>query len=218
MRVLPKSSPPFFFFFFNPGNIDAIRGTQIHCPGNYLLFHIIIVYIKTPIKPAHKEIDTTHAATSIQVSKPGSRASLWIFILPHRKSDVPIPPSHTQTMVNVHHTLPLYTQEPKLLLTLPNFQMIGLLVNPSLNTRTVWTTLSFDVIIFVLTSYTLGNIFEYKYIWRDRNTNFSKMRGRYDRARCLDNFNHKKVIIRGWAPVSDCIPAFAYCRLWLQTW
>ncbi len=54
---------------------------------------------------------------------------------------------------------------------------------------------------------------EYKYIWRDRNTSFSKIRGGYDRARCSDNFNHKKVIIHKyrWAPVSDCIPAFAYC-------
>ncbi len=52
--------------------------------------------------------------------------------------------------------------------------------------------------------------FEYKYIWRDTNTSFSKMRGRYDRARWPDNFNHKKVIIRGWAAVSDCTLAFAY--------
>ncbi len=62
--------------------------------------------------------------------------------------------------------------------------------------------------------------FEYKYIWKDRNTSFSKMRGRYNRALCSDNFNHKKVIIHGyrWAPVSDCIPTFAYCCLWLQTY
>ncbi len=40
--------------------------------------------------------------------------------------------------------------------------------------------------------------FEYKYIWRNRNTSFSKMRGKYDRVRCSDNFNHKKVIIRGF--------------------
>ncbi len=59
--------------------------------------------------------------------------------------------------------------------------------------------------------------FEYKYIWRDRNTSFSKICSRYDRARCSDNLIHKKVIIRGWAPVSDCIPAFAYRRSWLQT-
>ncbi len=37
--------------------------------------------------------------------------------------------------------------------------------------------------------------FEYKCIWWDRNTSFSKMHGRYDRAHCSDNFNHKKVII-----------------------
>ncbi len=63
--------------------------------------------------------------------------------------------------------------------------------------------------------------FEYKYIWRDRNTSFSMMGGRYDRARCSDNFNHKKaIIVQGyrWAPVSDCIPAFTYCCLWLQIW
>ncbi len=49
--------------------------------------------------------------------------------------------------------------------------------------------------------------FEYKYMWRDRNISFSKMRGRYDRACCLDNLNHKKVIIHGyrWAFVSDRI-------------
>ncbi len=41
-----------------------------------------------------------------------------------------------------------------------------------------------------------GECFEYKYIWRDRNTSFSKMRGRYDRACCSDNFNRKKVIIQ----------------------
>ncbi len=40
--------------------------------------------------------------------------------------------------------------------------------------------------------------FEYKYIWRDRNTSFLKVCGRYDRARCSDNFNHKKVINRGY--------------------
>ncbi len=40
--------------------------------------------------------------------------------------------------------------------------------------------------------------FEYKYIWRDRNTSFSKMHGRYDRAPCSDNLNHKKVIIHGY--------------------
>ncbi len=39
--------------------------------------------------------------------------------------------------------------------------------------------------------------FKYKYIWTDRNTSFSKMHGRYDRARCSDNLNHKKVIIHG---------------------
>ncbi len=62
--------------------------------------------------------------------------------------------------------------------------------------------------------------FEYKYIWRDRNTSFSKMRSRYDKAHCSDNFNHKKVILHRyrWAPVSDCRFAFAYCCLWLQTW
>ncbi len=36
--------------------------------------------------------------------------------------------------------------------------------------------------------------FEYKYIWRYRSASFSKMRGRYDRARYSNNFNHKKVI------------------------
>ncbi len=42
-------------------------------------------------------------------------------------------------------------------------------------------------------------IFEYKYIiWRDRNTSFLKMCGRYDRARSLDNFNHQKVIMCGY--------------------
>ncbi len=58
--------------------------------------------------------------------------------------------------------------------------------------------------------------FEYKYIWRGRNTSFSKMGGRHDRARGSDNLNHKKVIIHGyrWAPVSDCIPAFTYCCFW----
>ncbi len=71
----------------------------------------------------------------------------------------------------------------------------------------------------VLCHATLPSIFEYKYIWRSRNTSFSKIGGRYDRARCSDNCNHKKVIIRGyryefswlvqWTPVSDCIPASA---------
>ncbi len=62
--------------------------------------------------------------------------------------------------------------------------------------------------------------FEYKYIWRDWNTSFSKMCGRYDKACCSDNFNRKKVIIHGyrWALVSDCIPAFVYYYLWLQAW
>ncbi len=60
--------------------------------------------------------------------------------------------------------------------------------------------------------------FEYKYIWRDRNISFLKMCGRYDRACCSDNFNRKKIIIRGWELVSYCIPAFAYHCLWLQTW
>ncbi len=34
------------------------------------------------------------------------------------------------------------------------------------------------------------------------------MRGRYDRVRCLDNFNHKKVIIRRYqyefSPIAAC--------------
>ncbi len=52
-------------------------------------------------------------------------------------------------------------------------------------------------------------LFEYKYIWRDGNTSFSKMRGRYDRVRCLDNFNHKKVILRWYwsylhSPIAAC--------------
>ncbi len=51
-------------------------------------------------------------------------------------------------------------------------------------------------------------------IWRDRNTSFSTMCGRYDRARCSDNFNHKKVKLytdgRPWAiaylllPIAAC--------------
>ncbi len=65
--------------------------------------------------------------------------------------------------------------------------------------------LSFDMSVF---DFFQHFFFEYKYTWRDRNTSFSKMRGKYDRARCSDNLNHKKVIIHGyrWAPVSDCIP------------
>ncbi len=35
---------------------------------------------------------------------------------------------------------------------------------------------------------------EYKYVRKDRNTSFLKMRGTYDRARRLENFDHKKVI------------------------
>ncbi len=38
----------------------------------------------------------------------------------------------------------------------------------------------------------------FKYMWRDINTSFLKMCGRYDRVSCSDNFNHKKVIIRGY--------------------
>ncbi len=37
-------------------------------------------------------------------------------------------------------------------------------------------------------------IFEYKYIWRDRNISISKIR----REHCSDNFNDKRVIIRGY--------------------
>ncbi len=58
-------------------------------------------------------------------------------------------------------------------------------------------------------------------LWRDRNTSFSKMRGRYDRVRCMDNFNHKKVIIcryRYEFSQLTSLPAFAYHCLWLQTW
>ncbi len=66
--------------------------------------------------------------------------------------------------------------------------------------RIVWTQLY---------QYNIGRCrypFEYKYIWRDRNTSFSKMRGRYDRAHHSDNFNHKKVIIRGYrhSPIAAC--------------
>ncbi len=39
--------------------------------------------------------------------------------------------------------------------------------------------------------------FEYKYIWRDRSTSFSKMCGTYDRARCSDNLNHNTRISMG---------------------
>ncbi len=47
--------------------------------------------------------------------------------------------------------------------------------------------------------------FDYKYIWRDRNTSFLKMRGRYDRARCLDNLNHTKVIIHGFVVMQKVV-------------
>ncbi len=45
-----------------------------------------------------------------------------------------------------------------LLLALHNFWTIGVSVNPSLNTRTARTTLSFNMIMFVLTLYTSCNI------------------------------------------------------------
>ncbi len=64
-----------------------------------------------------------------------------------------------------------------------------------------WTDVLFNSGIHVLVkgeraqkiTHSLVIPFEYKYIWRDRNTSYSKMRGRYDRVRCPDNFNHKKV-------------------------
>ncbi len=57
-------------------------------------------------------------------------------------------------------------------------------------------------------------IFEYKYIWRDRNTSFSKICGRYDRARCLDNFNHEKVIIHGYS-IEICRNETGTTRIWI---
>ncbi len=87
--------------------------------------------------------------------------------------------------------------------------------------RFLYRVLIFSDFLRILQSFDFFQhfFFEYKYIWRNRNTSFSKMRGRYDRARCSDNLNHKKGIIHGyrWAPVSDCIPAFAYCCLCKQT-
>ncbi len=60
-------------------------------------------------------------------------------------------------------------------------------------------------LLSVLLSFCIREIiFEYKYIWSDRNTSFSKRSGRYDRVCFSDNFNHKKVIIhRYWYEFSQ---------------
>ncbi len=60
-----------------------------------------------------------------------------------------------------------------------------------------------NILVKIIKSFPRCNTSEYKYIWRDRNTSFSKTRGRYDRARCSDNFNRKKVIIHEFSQLTS---------------